>query len=77
MHKTRSEDRPRSVAVVGCGYWGVNYLRLLGEMPGVESVYAVEEDEARRATGFPASNSLPRSMPSPTASTPRSSPRRR
>ena len=28
------------VAVVGCGYWGVNYLRLLRELPQVRIVYA-------------------------------------
>lgn len=24
---------PRGVAVVGCGYWGVNYVRILNELP--------------------------------------------
>ena len=28
------------VAVVGCGYWGVNYLRVLRELPQVGTVYA-------------------------------------
>ena len=49
MDSTGRGNRPRSVAVVGCGYWGVNYVRLLGEMPGVKTVYAVEKSEARLA----------------------------
>ena len=49
MDGMSSEDKPRSVAVVGCGYWGINYLRLLGEMPGVKAVFAVEESEKRLA----------------------------
>lgn len=35
------------VAVVGCGYWGVNYLRVLREMPHVVTVYAYDPDEAK------------------------------
>jgi len=30
------------VAVVGCGYWGVNYLRVLRELPDVSAVYAFD-----------------------------------
>jgi predicted dehydrogenase len=30
------------VAVVGCGYWGVNYLRVLRELPQVGTVYAYD-----------------------------------
>ena len=30
------------VAVIGCGYWGVNYLRLLRELPEVGRVYAFD-----------------------------------
>lgn len=35
------------VAVVGCGYWGVNYLRVLRELPEVATVYAHDPDEAK------------------------------
>lgn len=45
----RSDHKAHSVAVVGCGYWGVNYLRLLSEMPGVSAVHAVDENEIRLA----------------------------
>ena len=29
----KSSDVIVPIAVVGCGYWGVNYLRLLSELP--------------------------------------------
>jgi len=31
------------VAVLGCGYWGVNYLRVLSELPEVRVVVACDE----------------------------------
>ena len=37
------------VAVVGCGYWGVNYLRLLRELPQVKAVYAFDPRAERLA----------------------------
>jgi predicted dehydrogenase len=30
------------IAVIGCGYWGVNYLRLLRELPEVSRIYAFD-----------------------------------
>src|SRR5438093_7955514 len=44
-------ERPRlshSVAVVGCGHWGPNHIRVLGAIPGVTVRWAVDPDEARR-----------------------------
>ncbi len=38
----------KSIAVVGCGYWGANHVRVLHAMPGV-AVTAVDPDEARLA----------------------------
>jgi predicted dehydrogenase len=35
------------VAVIGCGYWGVNYVRILNELPGV-TVTAICEQRAER-----------------------------
>lgn len=35
------------VAVVGCGYWGVNHVRILTELIGPESVVACDPDIAR------------------------------
>jgi predicted dehydrogenase len=43
----RLETAAYSVAVVGCGYWGVNYLRVLSELPDVASVTACDEDPTR------------------------------
>jgi predicted dehydrogenase len=37
------------VAVIGCGYWGVNYLRLLRELPEVKAVYAFDPRAERLA----------------------------
>jgi predicted dehydrogenase len=36
-----------NVAVIGCGYWGVNYLRILDELPQVTSVIACDAREER------------------------------
>ncbi len=35
------------VAVIGCGYWGVNYVRILNELPGV-TVTAICEQRSER-----------------------------
>jgi len=35
------------VAVIGCGYWGINYLRVLSELPDVATVTACDEDPVR------------------------------
>ena len=35
------------VAVIGCGYWGVNYLRVLSELGDVAEVTACDEDPIR------------------------------
>jgi predicted dehydrogenase len=32
----RPVDHPTRVAVVGCGYWGMNYVRVFGELPDAE-----------------------------------------
>ncbi|HNS40730.1 MAG TPA: Gfo/Idh/MocA family oxidoreductase, partial [Promineifilum sp.] len=42
-------------ALVGCGYWGRNYLRLLGELSSVELV-GVAESEPRRRQELAAAN---------------------
>ncbi len=38
-----------NVAVVGCGYWGVNYLRVLRELPDVGRVFAFDARPERLA----------------------------
>lgn len=35
------------IAVLGCGYWGVNYLRVFTELPGARVVVACDLREAR------------------------------
>ncbi len=35
------------VGVVGCGYWGLNYIRVLSELASVETVVACDEDPVR------------------------------
>lgn len=37
------------VAVVGCGYWGVNHVRILTELRPPETVVACDQDEERLA----------------------------
>ena len=34
---------PVGVAVVGCGYWGANYLRVFNELPGATLVAACDQ----------------------------------
>jgi predicted dehydrogenase len=35
------------IAVVGCGYWGVNYVRVLSELPGAEVAWICDQDMER------------------------------
>jgi predicted dehydrogenase len=35
------------VIVVGCGYWGINYVRLLSELPETKVALVVDKDPAR------------------------------
>jgi predicted dehydrogenase len=37
------------IAVVGCGYWGVNYVRVFNEVPGAEVVAICDQRPARLA----------------------------
>ena len=44
------------VAVIGCGYWGVNYVRLFHELPDANLIAVCEMDASRRdqiANRFP------------------------
>jgi predicted dehydrogenase len=43
-----SDGSERLVAVVGCGYWGRNYVRILHELPGVRLGGIAERDPERR-----------------------------
>ena len=42
------ETASYGIAVVGCGYWGVNYLRVFGEIGDVNTVVACDPDPVRR-----------------------------
>jgi predicted dehydrogenase len=35
------------VAVLGCGYWGINYLRIFSELPGARVVVACDQRQER------------------------------
>jgi predicted dehydrogenase len=39
--------RPRGIAVLGCGYWGVNYLRVFNELPSTRVAVACDLREQR------------------------------
>ena len=43
----RDPTRPLGVLVVGCGYWGRNYVRIFGELPDAQ-VVAVCDGDVRR-----------------------------
>jgi predicted dehydrogenase len=36
------------LAIIGCGYWGLNYVRVFGELPGASVVAVCEHREDRR-----------------------------
>lgn len=36
------EEGGHGIAVIGCGYWGINYLRVLRDMPQVRRLVAVD-----------------------------------
>jgi predicted dehydrogenase len=38
---------PTRVAIVGCGYWGANYVRVFGELPDAEVRYVCDQSRAR------------------------------
>ena len=40
-------SKPLGIAVIGCGYWGVNYVRIFGELPNVD-VIAICDKRADR-----------------------------
>ncbi len=44
-----AEDQPVGVALVGFGYWGPNYARVLNELPGVELKVVCDESADRLA----------------------------
>ncbi len=44
---TRGATGELRVAVIGCGYWGVNYVRVLDQLPMVSEVLAVDERPVR------------------------------
>ena len=44
------------VAVIGCGYWGMNYVRVFSELPDARVLVVCDPaldrlDEVRRASG--------------------------
>jgi predicted dehydrogenase len=41
------ENRPLGVGIIGCGYWGVNYIRVFNELPGVKTVAVCDVREER------------------------------
>lgn len=42
-----NESDKIGVAVVGCGYWGINYLRVFNELPNAEVVAICDQRKAR------------------------------
>jgi len=47
LDQPRERTAPLGVAVLGCGYWGVNYVRVMSELPGVRVVAVCDERIAR------------------------------
>lgn len=40
-------ERRMGIAVVGCGYWGINYVRVFGELPEARVLWACDADPRR------------------------------
>lgn len=40
-------DHPVGVGIVGCGYWGINYVRLLNELPEARVLAVCDQRQAR------------------------------
>lgn len=49
MNQQESATQPGSlgVAIIGCGYWGVNYVRVFSELPGAHVAAICEADGER------------------------------
>lgn len=47
MRRNTGSDDPTGVAVVGCGYWGINYVRVLSELPDGQPLVVCDRDEKR------------------------------
>jgi predicted dehydrogenase len=41
-------DKPKHIGVIGCGYWGINYVRVFSELPQVEVARAADRRVDRR-----------------------------
>src|SRR5262245_17864042 len=60
-----------NIAVVGCGYWGVNYVRLLHELAETNVAVVVDQDQSRldtisrRFPEVPVSTSIDRILETP------------
>jgi predicted dehydrogenase len=39
--------KPTNVAVIGCGYWGINYIRVFSELPDIKVVMVSDSNEER------------------------------
>jgi predicted dehydrogenase len=38
---------PSGIAIVGCGYWGINYVRVFSEMPDARVLYVCDPRQSR------------------------------
>lgn len=48
MHLSKGVRRePTGVAIVGCGYWGMNYVRVFGEMPDARVLAVCDPRQSR------------------------------
>jgi predicted dehydrogenase len=44
---TEMENRPAGIAIIGCGYWGANYLRVFKELPQSRVIAVCDRDPER------------------------------
>lgn len=43
----RPGKKPTGVAILGCGYWGINYVRVLSELPDAEALVVCDRRQSR------------------------------
>jgi predicted dehydrogenase len=45
--RERERSQPVGIAILGCGYWGVNYVRALSELPETQIVVVCDQENDR------------------------------
>ena len=50
MHRPAQQAPPTGVAIIGCGYWGMNYVRVISELGDAKVIMLLENAPFPRDT---------------------------